>query len=178
MSYSRKGKIKNNGRQRVEKETAIIICEGVTDKAFLRHMRGLYARNSSRSVTIKTASTGTKVIGDAIKFRESSPEYGLVFALIDEDQSRCHSFEACRVEADKSNVLILWSEPVCLEGMLLGVLDESIPKTNQDCKKTLHPMLARRKPAERRAYEILFTKEVLDKTDKDSIAALRSVFSG
>ena len=76
--------------------------------------------------------------------------------------------------AKNSGITILYSEPLCLEGMLLSILAQSIPNTAQKCKGVLHPQLSDN-PALSKSYEPLLAKPVLDKTTHATIVTLRSL---
>ena len=67
-----------------------------------------------------------------------------------------------------SGIIILYSEPLCLEGMLLSVLKQNIPHTAQKCKSMLHPQLSDN-PALPKSYDPLFAKPVLDETNHATV---------
>ena len=76
--------------------------------------------------------------------------------------------------ANDSGINILYSKPLCLEGMLLSILAQSIPHTAQKCKSALHPQLSDN-PALSKSYEPLFAKPVLDETNHATVVTLRSL---
>lgn len=78
--------------------------------------------------------------------------------------------------AKRNNIIILLSEPLCLEGMLLDILRQRIPETSELCKKSLHPQLAGQ-PTEAKSYMILFPKSVLDLTKKQAVVDLRKLLT-
>ena len=76
--------------------------------------------------------------------------------------------------AKEKNFILLQSEPLCLEGMLLEVLKQTALPTSQACKNKLHPQLSG-DPTEACSYSPLFDKPVLDKTTKMTIVMLREI---
>ena len=60
--------------------------------------------------------------------------------------------------------------------MLLEVIGQNPSNTAEACKKLLHPQLSG-KPTEPYSYENLFTKIVLDETNKSTIVRLREVLA-
>lgn len=78
--------------------------------------------------------------------------------------------------AEKNSITIIQSTPLCLEGMLLDVLGDKIPRTSQSCKTKLHPRLSG-PPTEKGSYAELFSKPVLDTTPKQQIVDLKVFMS-
>ena len=76
--------------------------------------------------------------------------------------------------AKDSGITILYSTPLCLEGMLLSVLKQNIPHTAQKCKSLLHPQLSDN-PVLPKSYDPLFAKRVLDETNHATVVTLRSL---
>ena len=76
--------------------------------------------------------------------------------------------------AKKNNIIVLLSEPLCLEGMLLDILGQRIPETSELCKRSLHPQLAGQ-PTEAKSYTVLFPQSILDVTTKQAIVDLRTL---
>jgi hypothetical protein len=72
-------------------------------------------------------------------------------------------------EAKQKRITLIGSTP-CLEGLLLKILGKKVPVLSDECKKSLHPLLCG-KETDKRSYEKLFTKEVLD-TVRDEIEEL------
>ena len=155
--------------------TLLVMGEGEHDKAFLSHMKGIYhKRRSGSKVTLDFSSGGSPhdIIKDTVK-KSRHVDYNQKFILMDSDVPvKQQDIKT----ADDSGINILYSKPLCLEGMLLDVLDQKIPNTVQKCKSALHPQLAD-SPALAKSYEPLFTKPVLDKTAHTTINALRRLLS-
>lgn len=159
----------------VNKTTLLVMGEGEHDKAFLSHMKGIYyERHSGSKITLDFSSGGSPhdIIKDTVK-KSRHVDYDQKFILMDSDVPvKQQDIKA----AKDSGIAILYSEPLCLEGMLLSILAQSIPNTAQKCKSMLHPKLSDN-PALSKSYEPLFAKPVLDKTTHNTVVTLRSLLS-
>ena len=157
----------------VNKTTLLVMGEGEHDKAFLSHMKGIYhERRSGSKVTLDFSSGGSPhdIIKDTVK-KSRHVDYDQKFILMDSDVPvKQQDIKA----ADDSGISILYSKPLCLEGMLLSILAQSIPNTAQKCKSVLHPQLSDN-PALSKSYEPLLAKPVLDKTNHATVVTLRSL---
>lgn len=166
-------KVRQN--RRIQQTTLIIVGEGSHEKAFLSHMKVMYdLRNSGQKVKIIKGDGGSPydVINSTIK-KSSHAAYDFKFILMDNDVPiKQQDYDL----AKNQNIEILLSEPLCLEGMLLEVIDLKPLNTAEACKKLLHPLLSG-KPTEPYSYETLFTKTVLDKTKKLTIVRLKNILS-
>ncbi len=159
----------------IVKTSLIIVGEGAHDQAFLNHMKELYdGRETNQTVKIESADGGSPkdIIDVAIK-KSKIADYDKRYVLMDADIPV--SIEE-RLHAKKKKIVLLFSEPLCLEGMLLGVLGQKAPSTNQACKDDLHPQLAG-KPTEKQSYRLKFSKPVLDTTMKQTIVDLRKLIA-
>ena len=157
----------------VNETTLLVMGEGEHDKAFLSHMKGIYhERRSGSKVTLDFSSGGSPhdIIKDTVK-KSSHVDYDQKFILMDSDVPVKQQDIKM---ANDSGITILYSEPLCLEGMLLSVLAQSIPHTAQKCKSVLHPQLSDN-PALSKSYEPIFAKPVLDKTNHATVVMLRSL---
>ncbi len=158
-----------------KKTTLIIVGEGLHEKAFLTHMKSLYSgRDSGQTVKIDTANGGSPhdIIKGTIR-KISHLAYDRKFILMDSD---VEINDQDLAQAKKQGIHVLLSEPICLEGMLLDILGESIPTTAKQCKSLLHPKLAG-KPTEATSYAVKFTKAVLDDSNKVTIIELKAVLA-
>ena len=157
----------------VNKTTLLVMGEGEHDKAFLSHMKGIYhERRSGSKVTLDFSSGGSPhdIIKDTVK-KSRHVDYDQKFILMDSDVPiKQQDVKA----ANDSGISILYSKPLCLEGMLLNVLGQKIPNAAQKCKSVLHPQLSDN-PALSKSYEPLLAKPVLDKTNHSTIVMLRSL---
>lgn len=165
---------KNKGRRvrRVRLTSLIVVGEGPHDEAFLKHLKDLYDdRNNNQRVKIESADGGSP--REILKYvaRKMHTSYDSQYVLIDSDVPISHHDQKY---AARNNIEIIQSTPICLEGMLLDVLGEPIPHTNQGCKDRLHPLLSG-PPTLKSSYSDLFTLEVLDQTHIAQIVLLRDL---
>ena len=163
-----KNKIRNQ-----QQTTLIIVGEGEHEQAFLQHMKSIYDnRLSGKKVTLDFAGGGSP--HDVIKYTVKQTQhraFDYIYILMDSDVA----IEAKDTKtAKEKNFILLQSEPLCLEGMLLEVLKQAALPTSQACKNKLHPQLSG-SPTEASSYSPLFDKPVLDKTTKMTIVTLREI---
>lgn len=158
-----------------QQTTLIIVGEGEHEKAFLQHMKSIYdSRFSGKKVTLDFAGGGSP--RDIISYTDKHTRhtaFDFIYILMDSDIDI--SSKDLKIAKDKS-FIILQSEPLCLEGMLLEVLKQPALATAQACKDKLHPQLSGN-PAIAESYSPLFDKPVLDKTSKATIVTLREVLA-
>ncbi|MFT4924240.1 MAG: hypothetical protein ACI8WB_000318 [Phenylobacterium sp.] len=150
----------------------IVVGEGPHDRAFLSHMKDLYdGRHTNQKVRIEAADGGSPsdILKTVIKHKQAA--YDRKYVLMDSDVALS---QQNRDYATKHKIIILQSQPVCLEGMLLEVLSQKAPVTNHACKAILHPQLSGF-PTVKSSYTGLFTKVVLDQTAKVTIQSLRKI---
>ena len=155
--------------------TLLIVGEGPEDEAFLKYMKRLYdRRDSGQRITINAATGGSPgdIIDEAIR-RHRNTDFDRRYVLLDSD---IPISKDDRDFADDNNIELIESAPHCLEGMLLEILGQPIPRTNKRCKSILHPQLDR-EPTSHEAYSTLFPRKVLDKTTKEQIVTLRQIIS-
>lgn len=156
-------------RRRRRLKTLILIGEGPCDSAFLKHLKFLYSRNTGQKVTIDSADGGSPndVIKNTIqKCRHIDYDHRAI--LLDSDVV---IRQQDRDLARQSGIQLIVSKPVCLEGMLLNVLDIEPEKNNKECKSKLHRLL--NGPAtDRKSYANLFTAEKLNSVETAAIVEL------
>ncbi len=158
--------------KRIQK-TLLIVGEGPSEWAFLKHMQSIYdSRENGQKVTIH-ASNGKSpenIVNTAIRFRG---EFNKKVVFIDSDIALTNKV---RREIKSKRIEVIYSQPICLEGMLLSMLKEVIPITSPQCKKALHPKLDDN-PTKSGSYSTLFTREVLDTCNIESISKLIKLLS-
>lgn len=158
---------------KVQKTTLFVMGEGECDKAFLEHFKSLYnERNSGKKITIDHAGGGSP--HDVIKYTKKVTQhigYDNIYILIDSDVEVKNDDLSI---ANEKGFIILYSKPICLEGMLLKVLNQSIPNTNNDCKNKLYPQLSGN-PTQKESYSPLFDKPVLDNSNHETIIQLKTI---
>jgi len=141
--------------RRIKLSSLIVVGEGPHDGAFLSHMKDLYdSRLTDQKVKIASADGGSPkdILNTVIKNRHIA--YDRKFVLMDSDVALT---QKDRELAKRNKIVIYHSEPICLEGMLLDILNENIPATNKACKASLHPKLSGL-PTEKSSYSDLFTE--------------------
>ncbi len=161
--------------RKVKLATLIVMGEGPHEKAFLNHMKHLYDdRTTEQKVTIDSADGGSPhdIINSVVR-KHRHTDFDRRFVLLDSD---VNIEPKDRELARKNRIVLIESKPVCLEGMLLDILDERVPRTNQACKDALHSQLSG-KPTIASSYADIFTKDLLDSTEKEQIIVLREVIS-
>ncbi|MBE0471465.1 MAG: hypothetical protein IBX55_18390 [Methyloprofundus sp.] len=161
-------------KQRLKLASLIIVGEGPHDKAFLSHMKDLYDnRSTGQKIKIETADGGSPkdIIRSAIKNKHIN--YDQRYVLMDSDIPLS---EENKKTAKKNKITIIQSTPICLEGMLLEILDQNPPNTNQKCKSMLHRQLSG-DPTEKSSYSQKFSKTVLDSSPKLQIIDLIKIMA-
>ena len=158
--------------RRILRSTLIIVGEGIHEKAFLSHLKSLYSANTNQKVKVDSADGGSPedIVRTAIK-KSKGIAYDKKFILMDSDIA---IDEKTKKLAQKNNITIILSEPLCLEGMLLHLLGIRVPENSKKCKSLLHPKLDG-KPTEKRSYEKLITKELLESSEIEQIVLLLKV---
>ncbi|MBU1620503.1 MAG: hypothetical protein KJ556_06710 [Gammaproteobacteria bacterium] len=164
-------------KRKAQQATLLIVGEGQQDKAFIKHMKSLYDdRNNGQHLTIHSADGGSP--NDIIKATQRKylhADYDRSFILMDSDiPVRQQDWDLAR----KSGIELILSTPLCLEGMLLDVLNQKVPAnfTSTQCKATLRPYLSG-EPVFPGSYNPTFDKAVLDASTKAQIIKLRQLIS-
>ena len=152
--------------------TLIIVGEGIQEKAFLSYLKGLYAVNTNQKVKVDSADGGSPedIVRTAVK-KSKGIAYDRKFILMDSDIT---IDEKTKKLAQKNNITLILSEPLCLEGMLLHLLGLKVPESSKKCKSLLHPKLDG-KPTEKQSYEKLITKELLESSEIEQIVLLLKI---
>lgn len=158
-----------------QQTTLIIVGEGECEKAFLEHLKSLYnERHSGKKIKIDYQGGGSP--HDIIKYTHKTTRhisYDEIYILMDSDVTVADSDQKF---AKDNRFTILYSTPLCLEGMLLEVLGQPTPTTAQACKDSLYPQLSGN-PTQKDSYLPLFDKPTIDNSDHATIAQLTSILS-
>ncbi len=154
-----------------QKKTVLMIGEGKTEEIFLKHMQSLYA---SQAVTfqIKSATGGSPemILHTAIK--QSPYQYDRCYVLMDSDVPIS---DEVYEKAHAHGICIIKTEPMCLECMLLAVLDKKVPANSQKCKTQFANLLGVA-GIQKRSLGKYFARDVLDNSINATIQALINVF--
>jgi hypothetical protein len=166
--------VQRKKQRHVQKATLLAVGEGPADKAFLNHLKELYSHNTGQKVTVEAEDGGSPdvMVYNVIK-KHQHQAFDRKILLLDEDVPVSDSAIS---RAQKGKLELIFSTPVCLEGMLLDVLGQPVPKgfSARECKASLHPQLSG--PITRReSYRALFPQPVIDKSRKLQIVRLRAL---
>lgn len=123
---------------RPQYRTLLLVGEGETEYAFLRHVKALYVpRGSGLKVTVRCAhGKGAGHVVDHT-IRQRIYQYDQVAALLDTDAGWS---DAVQKRAREKRIQVLKSEP-CFEAMLLRAIGQSANGSAKDLKARLAPFV-------------------------------------
>ena len=149
---------------RAARHTILLVGEGTTDSAFLKHIKSLYIRRGSGvSATVRNAhGKGPDQVVDYAIRQCRNAAYDRVVALLDAD---LEMLAAAHRRSRAKKIQIISAEP-CLEGLLLKILGEYVPTTSADCKARVGDILPARLTVPE-DYQANFPKELLDERRDD-----------
>ncbi len=103
------------------KTTLLVFGEGLAEEAFLKHLRGIYARNSGIGVTIRKGKGGdaASIVVDASNVPGS---FDRKIVVLDNDKEDTEMGGA-RSEATSRQIELIENSP-CLESTLLSILND------------------------------------------------------
>jgi len=146
------------------KKTILIVGEGPTEKAFLRYAKELYiTRDMDVSVNVECGYGGSprNVVEKAIRLC-GSRGYDRCFVLIDADVPFDADKKLLSRMKQRPKIEFLKLTP-CIEGVFLIILGHGENMASEKCKSTFESRyLAPDKKTDKRSYEKLFPKEMLD----------------
>lgn len=119
-----------------QRTTLLIVGEGATEEAFLKHLRSLYcADRQGPRVTIKNAygKGPENVLRVAIHELRRAADYDRVAVLMDTDIPWTAQL---RKQAREHGIELLGCSP-CIEGLFLQMLGNKAPASSTACKKEL-----------------------------------------
>lgn len=149
---------------RAARHTILLVGEGGTDTAFLKHVKSLYISRGS-GVSAKVLNARGKgpnhVVDYAIRQRQNAA-YDRVVALLDTDLEMS---AVARRRARSKKIQIIGATP-CLEGLLLKIFGEYVPATSAECKAQVGDKLPARLTAPG-DYQEKFPKHLLDERRGD-----------
>ncbi|HNT28630.1 MAG TPA: RloB domain-containing protein [bacterium] len=149
-------------KPRSPQRTLLIVCEGYTEHAFVRHLKETYFSRSNGHIAVQNAYGGdpSSIIKKAEKIL-ASQAFDRCLLVFDSDRIGKTKIpeKVCR-----TTVKSIIPRP-CIENLFLRVLNsKSIPRTTDLCKKefdTKH--LKKHKKTEPATYAILFPETLLEK---------------
>ncbi len=159
---------KSKQRIRTVRPTALMYCEGAHDLAFVRHAVNIYARAGKTNVRIRTKQgNGGSPDSLVIEATNVLGSFDRRLLKVDRDRSAEEIRKAEKLSL-KSGITIVWSRP-CIEAVLLTILEGKDYSRYQSktCKRIFESnYIPTQKRADSRAYEKLFTVEVLEEARK------------
>jgi len=166
--------------QRRTKTAILIVGEGPTERAFLRHIRDEYiSRDSDVAVTVGCGFGGSPkcIIERAMRLRVNR-EYGGCFVVLDEDRLAEVDDKLRKRMRTRPPIIILPVQP-CIEGLFLAILNHNnfsqANATSDFCKREFERNYI---PADRktdhRAYPQHFPRVVLD-SQRRNVAQLDAI---
>ena len=146
-------------KQHQVRKTLLVVGEGDSEEAFLKHLRDLYCSGGAGvTVTVRNAhGKGPENVIDHTARQARVFSYDARVALLDTDIPWT---EKLKKEARKSKIEMVGSTP-CFEGLLLSILGKRPPTQSADCKKAIAQQLGI-DLTERQSYAGPFSKAVLD----------------
>ena len=118
---------------RAPSHTVLLVGEGQTEVAFLKHLKSLYISRGC-GVAVKIISANGKgpefIVNYTIRksYRIASER---IFTLLDGDIPITPKI---RKKATQHDITLVESSP-CFEGLLIKILDKTVPATSKECKK-------------------------------------------
>lgn len=149
---------------RAARHTILLVGEGTTDSAFLKHIKSLYIRRGSGvSATVRNAhGKGPDHVVDYAIRQCRNAAYDRVVALLDTDLEMS---AAARRRAWSKKIQIIEATP-CIEGLMLKILGKHVPVTSAECKTRMGNTLPARLTMPDN-YQEKFPKVLLDKRRDD-----------
>lgn len=146
-------------KQHHVRKTLLVVGEGDSEEAFLKHLRDLYCSGGAGvAVTVRNAhGKGPENVIDHTARQARIYSYDARVALLDTDIAWT---DKLKKEARKAKIEMVGSTP-CLEGLLLSILGKRPPVQSADCKKAIQQSLGI-DLMERQGYAGHFPKAVLD----------------
>jgi hypothetical protein len=141
------------------RKTLLIVGEGDSEEAFLKHLRELYCSDGAGvAVTVRNAhGKGPEHVINHAARQARIYSYDLVVALLDTDILWT---DKLKKEARKARIEMVGSSP-CLEGFLLSILGECPAEQSAECKRSIQQLLGI-DLTERQSYARHYPKSVLD----------------
>lgn len=141
------------------RKTVLVVGEGDTEVAFLKHLRTVYcANNQGAAVTVSNAHGKNPLhVIETVKRYSRSMAFDRKVALLDTDVAWS---PAVQKEIRLAKICAIGTKP-CIEGLYLAILGRKIPLTTQQCKEAASMHIAA-DLLDWHAYAPLFSKEILE----------------
>ncbi|MCA3176507.1 MAG: RloB domain-containing protein [Burkholderiales bacterium] len=146
-------------KQHQVRKTLLIVGEGDSEEAFLKHLRDFYCSGGAGvAATVRNAhGKGPENVIDHAASQARIASFDKRVALLDTDIPWT---DKLKKEARKAKVDMIGSIP-CFEGLLLAILEKQPAAQCADCKKAISLLLGV-DLTERQSYAEHFPKAVLD----------------
>ncbi len=150
-------------KQHQVRKTLLIVGEGDSEEAFLKHLRDLYCSGGAGlAVTVRNAhGKGQENVIDHAAKQAKLYSYDACAALLDTDIPWTGKLIK---DARKAKINMIGSIP-CFEGLLLSILGKRPATQCADCKRSIQQLLGT-DLTERQSYGKHFSKAVLDEARK------------
>lgn len=151
--------------------TLLLVGEGETEVAFLKHVKGIYApRGCGLAVKVLNArGKGPENVVETVVRHGAYRSYDSRAALLDTDIPWTTDV---RRNAISKRITLVGSMP-CLEGLLLDVLGHSVPHRSAVCKRTFRAVF-QGDPLRASDYAGQFDRPVLDAA-RGRVSSLREL---
>jgi hypothetical protein len=156
--------------------TLLLVGEGETEVAFLTHVKGIYApRGCGLAVRVLSArGKGPENVVETVVRHCAIRSYDMRAALLDTDIAWTPDV---RRRAASKRITLVGSDP-CLEGLLLTVLGQPVPRRSADCKRAFAGVF-RGNPLRSGDYAAQFAGPVLEaaRGHVETLASLLALFA-
>ena len=159
-------------------QTILIYCEGQKDCDFVKHLKSIFCNNKSKIIKVQPGQGGgpSIMIQNAVNFNHGA-EYKEKYIFLDSEQLNKGDKKEHEEEAKSKGITLIWS-PICLENLLLQILDNCPPmnKANKakEYKNYFEEHYNQGKSQLKKLLPKLFPKEKLNEK-KDTIPTLKQL---
>jgi hypothetical protein len=126
----------HNSINRKSCTTILLGVEGNDEEAVSKHLKGMFHHGAISTIKIKDTLGGSPKMAVEKTIRLANDgDYNLVYVWVDSDREE---LDEAKELAKKNGIILLCSEPLCLEGLLLKICGhKKIPNTSDACKSQL-----------------------------------------
>ncbi|WP_034916450.1 hypothetical protein [Erwinia sp. 9145] len=164
---------KKQSLRRTMCRTLLLVGEGYAEKAFLSHLRSLFANGSFKISIVTAGGKGPENVIDHALGCKKCDGYDFVVVLMDTDLV-CPPIYVKK--ALRAGLNLVGSTP-CLEGLLLEILGKKKKSSNNGCKDLLHPLLSG-SCTDRDSYAGVFPLEILSSSKNEKLIFLIDFLKG
>ena len=145
-------------KTRQTRHTTLIVVEGDTEMALVKHLRALCGRNCGTRVSIENAHGGG---GDSVlkKAIQLGKDFDACACLYDTD--RAPTQVGLKRKAKRMGITEIKSTP-CIEALLLEILDKPIPEGPDLCKRAMQRIVGEDQLTSVATFEQHFELDLLE----------------